>query len=258
LDLSSFLDSAEQIVRGAADNIKGFTGTNILEIKNYGDLVSEADLRIETQIMNAIKSRYPRHGFYSEEGVQFNTDAELVWILDPIDGTKYYTRRVPLYSISLALQRRERLVLGVVYSPESDQMFCAAEESSATLNGKEIHCSNRDELTDAIICAEFPSRHSHTKERDWAIRIFRLLIDHVQRVRIIGLGSLGLCWTALGGFDAYVNLGSGTKLWDIAAGQVILKAAGGKFTNIGGRIVAGPPILHDKLIDLLDLESGSN
>jgi myo-inositol-1(or 4)-monophosphatase len=253
--LDAFLETAKQIVHEAGQ-IAGreFGASRIVRTKQYSDIVTEGDLRVEEHVLSKLRQSYPDHGFVSEEAGEHCRDAEYVWILDPIDGTKYYARGIPLYSISLALKRRRELILGVVLIPETGQMFCGAAGSGAELNGRPIRCSRAAGLEQSTVCLEIPSRDSPPQQRTWAIGKMAVLVDCVQRVRILGVAPFGLCFCAAGGFDAYVNLGSAPKEHDIAAGQVILTAAGGRFCRLGQRIVAGPSGLCGQLVDLLGLQ----
>ncbi|MHC4477256.1 MAG: inositol monophosphatase family protein [Planctomycetota bacterium] len=229
--------------------------------KAYGEIVTEGDTHVEKHVISFLQGLFPDHGFDSEERGRVNADAEYVWVLDPIDGTRYYAKDVPLYSVSLALEQRKEggkeLVLGIVYSPEFERMYCASTGRGATLNGKTIRCSGEDDLEKAQICLEIPNRDCPGEQLAWALEKMSVLIEHAFRVRIIGVGALGLCFCASGGFDAYVNLGW-WKDCDIAAGQVIVREAGGEFFFLGkeGRqIVAGPAALCSKIRDVLGISS---
>ena len=178
---------------------------------------------------------------------------QFVWILDPIDGSKYYARGVPLYSISLALAHRGRLLLGVVYIPNTDQMFRAAIGRGSTLNGHRVRCSSPQRLEDCAICLEIPSRHSPVEQWERAQVVMGKLVSHVQRVRILGVASIGLCYCAMGGFDAYINIGESRKYCDTAAGRVILEGSGGVFIESEGGIIAGAPEIARKIGDLLKI-----
>ncbi len=252
--MESYLHFAKSVVREASLLVKGMTHQSAVKYsKDLGDIVTSGDLAVHEYILGRIRDTYPEHGFLSEEGDDNRTDTDYVWILDPIDGTKYFAREVPLYAVSLALRVKDELVVGVVHNPETQQMFAACSGAGATLNGLPIGCSQLEKLEDCIICVEAPNRHDPKEEREWGLKQLQLLTDNVLRVRLIGVAAHSLCWTAMGGFDAYVNLKRTTKIWDIAASQVILQEAGGKLTDIDGRMVGGPPVLHDKFLELLDL-----
>lgn len=208
--------------------------------KGRGDFVTEADLCVESHILDALRAAYPAHGFFSEECGGAETDTGFVWVLDPIDGTKHYMRGNPVYSVSLGLMRDGESVLGAVYLPETDQLYAARKNGGATLNGLPILCSSEDQLDQALVCAEIPSRHSPEVEQTSSLRRLEALIRSGQRVRIVGISSIGLCWCASGIFDVYVNLGSAWQPHDVAAAKIIMTEAGGGYTQHGQNVVAGP------------------
>lgn len=218
--------------------------------KYGGDLVTEGDLKVQDYLHKLIKKRFAHHKFLSEEQKANDISAEFVWILDPIDGTKHFVKGNPLYSISLALKYRGELNIGAVYVPMLNQLFSAAAGRGATLNRRKIRCSKTERLQDSIICLEIPSRHSAGAKMDRALETMKMLIYQVQRARIIGISSIGLCWTAMGAFDAYINLSRTSELWDIAAGRVILEEAGAKYVQTEGWIIAAPPKLQEKLVKI--------
>lgn len=251
---AEILQTARQIVRQAGLRAKDLLDrSHIVREKAFGDIVTDGDLLVEALVISALKKHFPDHGFDSEEGAPERTDAEYVWLLDPIDGTKYYFRNIPLYSVSLALMHRGQPVLGIVYSPENDRMYCAALGCGATLNDQPIRCSSEARIDKASLCIEIPSRDASRDERGWAMEKMAALVEHTYRVRILGVGALGLCFTAAGGFDAYVNLAGPWKPCDIAAGQIILTEADGQFLTFGRKIIAGPPALCAELRDLLHI-----
>jgi len=255
-DINHLLSVTVRTVLQAGAQATDFDLRRVVSYKDYREPVTEADLAVERYISEKIRNQFPSHGFDSEEMGQRNTKARYVWILDPIDGTKYYARNIPLYSISLALRRTDELVLGVVYAPELNRMYCASAGGGATLNGQSIRSSDEDALEKASICLEIPSRGSSEAELRHALEKMCVLIKKAYRVRMIGVGSLGLCFCAAGGFDAYVNLGTLWKHYDIAAGQVIVQEAGGEFYYVGkqGRqIIAGPATLCNEIREALKI-----
>ncbi|MEW5923224.1 MAG: inositol monophosphatase family protein [Candidatus Zixiibacteriota bacterium] len=251
--MSEFLDFARTVVLDAARHVRGFNLSAKVHDKEAGDLVTKGDLRIEEEITRAISRRYPDHGILAEEGSSRNEGAEFKWILDPIDGTKYYFRNLPLYTISLALQRKDYTILGVVYSPEYDRLFMAEQGGGAFLSKDRIKCRQPAFLKESIICLDIPGPQASAERREEAFAKMRILMDNVLRVRLIGASALSLCWTAMGGFDAYLNLNSGAKIWDVAAGLVIVKESGARVSDNDGRIIAACPGIHDKLMEILDL-----
>ena len=225
--------------------------------KGPGDPVTQADLAVDAHIASAISEAFPDHGLVSEESGERNSGADYVWILDPIDGTRYFIEGVPLYSISLALHKRNEAILGVVFNPETGELFSAKRGGGASLNGTRIHCSARTSLAESMVCVEIPHRHFSLDKIEDAMQKVNKLVRHADRVRIIGVSALGLCYSAAGGFDAYVNLARTSKIWDLAAGQVVLTEAGGRITRApNNEIVGGPPPLHDELVELLGIQPG--
>jgi myo-inositol-1(or 4)-monophosphatase len=208
--------------------------------------VTEGDERVEEFVIRSLQKQFPDHGFDSEERGKENVEAEYVWTLDPIDGTRYYADGVPLWAVSLALARGGEPVLAVVYSPKLRQMYSAVSGQGAALNGRKIECAARKELSQRSVCLEIPGRGAPPEELRWAMDKMRVLVENTYRTRILGVGSLSLCFCAAGGFDAYVNLGSALKRYDIAAGRVILEAAGGKYRKyVPGRMEEGGESLPD-------------
>ncbi len=252
--MESLLHFAKSIVREASLLVKGMSHLSTVRYpKDGGDLVTDGDLAVHEYVLGGIRYAYPDHAILSEEDDDHSVEADNVWILDPIDGTKYFSRNVPLYAISLALKVKGELVVGVVHNPETQQMFAAAKGIGATLNGKKIMCSERTDLKECIIAMESPGRHDPVEEREWNFEQVKLLTNHVNRIRMIGVVAHSLCWTAMGGFDAYVNLKRNINTWDIAAGQVIAQEAGAKTSFYDGRMITAPAVIHDKIVELLKL-----
>ena len=242
--MNEFLAAARQIVMEAGTKAKG--RPRLREVhhwKAHGDFVTNGDLLVQDHVISSLKKRFPDHGFESEESEPENPQAEYVWVLDPIDGTKYYAKDVPLYAVSLALRRDRQYVLGVVFIPEMARLYCAAAGVGATLNDKPIKCSSVGRLINASIYMEIPSVEAPLDEQREAIGKMATLIQRSYRVRVIGVASIGLCFCAAGGFDVYAHWGSFRKDCDTAAGQVIMRQAGGEFIVVGQHIVAGPETL---------------
>ena len=258
-NLEAFLAVAQTAVRKAGVKAKQTqSGMRIQAHKEGGDLVTDADLAAEEQVISNLQRDFPDHGFISEEQGETRADAEHVWILDPIDGTKYYARGVPFYTVSLALRIRSELVLGVVYCPEFDRMYSAASGLGSQLNGNPIRCVEQDNLHQALIYLEIPNSSSDEDELSQAIDRMALLIQHSYRVRIVGVGSIGLCFCASGGFDVYLNLCKSRKLWDYAAGWVIAREAGAKVKEFEPALIAGPSALCDQILPLIGIDEVTN
>ncbi len=240
--MKDFLIPAINTVKEAGEKAKIIFGHSVVErLKDNDDLATDADLLVEQFIFDSIHKQFPEHGFDSEERSVYQPEAEHIWILDPIDGTKYFQNNIPLYSISLALERNKQGILGIVYFPETNDFFYASLEGAkgAIKNELPICCSNEKSIEDLSIIMEIPNRNDIETKIDAANLVMLSLQKKVKRIRIIGVGSIGLCWCAMGGFDVYLNLNVSRKSYDFAAGRVILEQSGGYYLENEQMIIAG-------------------
>ena len=228
-----------------------FGKSDIVRIKPGFDPVTQADEEIDKFIRDSISSIYD-HGFITEENADHAADADFVWIVDPIDGTKYFAREIPLYSICLALNYRGQTVLGMVYDPQSDQ-FYDAHNGCAWLNERPIQVSSITALDQCIVGVEFPSREFGQEICSRALRDLGILNQKCARARILNASGLDLAYCASGGFDAYARLGFPTKAWDVTAGFFLVEQAGGVIMHeeSSGRIFGGPENICEKLAAVL-------
>lgn len=193
------------------------------------DYVSEVDKASEQQIVREIKRYHPDHAFLGEEGGE-QGESDHVWIIDPLDGTSNYLHGMPHFGISIALQIRGRTEHAVVYDPMRDEMFSASRGGGAHLNNTRIRVSDRPTLDTAIIATAFPFRQRGLMSTYTGI--FSEVFKKVEDIRRYGAASLDLAWVAAGRMDAYFELG--LKPWDVAAGALIVREAGGVVSNFDG------------------------
>ncbi len=177
----------------------------------------------------------PDHRILGEEATSGDPAADVRWVVDPLDGTVNYFYSIPHYAVSIAAQARRgtgdgrdswETVAGAVFDPERDEMFTASRDQPARLNGQPIHVSDRATLAEAIVSIGF-FKSEETVRRSLAM--FDGVINKVRKVRLQGAAALDVVYVASGRYDAYIEYG--IKLWDIAAGQLILEQAGGRATN---------------------------
>lgn len=217
------------------------------------DMVTEVDILSEKIIIDRLKKNYPTHSILSEESGLSANDDNYTWVIDPLDGTTNYLHGFPIFSVSIALMYKGETVLGVVYIPKLDEMFTAVKNEGAYMNGKKIEVSNRDNLRASIFSTGFP--YDKTTSEDNNLNIFNSIIKDIQGIRRTGSAAFDLCNTASGRIDGYWEL----KLskWDIAAGELIVREAGGKIitsrlkkseNELGYNIIAGNSII----VDILD------
>lgn len=206
------------------------------------DIKLELDERCQRRIESLLRKSFPEVAILGEEGVVGDPFAEYRWVVDPIDGTVNFTYGIPHACVSIALQHRsskpnaqssksnepadaeyENLV-GVVYDPFCDELFSARRGQPAMLNGRRIHASHRERLEEAILAVGFSKTR---KSLDAMLPSFTRLMHRVRKIRIMGAAALSLAYVAAGRMDAYLE--SGLRLWDIAAGGLIIECAGGEF-----------------------------
>lgn len=248
-ELSAALDAA----RAAADVIRGFYQRNVrIDVKADKTPVTEADVRSEEAIRELLTKRFPDHGFYGEETGKSAMDAESVWLVDPIDGTKSFVRECPFFSTQIALMRGGRFVLGVSCAPAYDELAWAERGAGAFLNGKAIRVSAVKALDGAIVSSG--NLKSLAASPAWAR--FGGLIGNVNRIR--GYGDfVHYHLLARGALDVVVE--SDVNILDIAALTVIVEEAGGSFTDLKGlpvglattSVLATNGALHAAILDTL-------
>ncbi len=207
-----------------------------IRFKGDIDLVTDADQRAEETIVSILRSRFPNHQLLAEEGTTGGASSSYRWIIDPLDGTTNYAHRYPHFAVSIALERAGALIVGVVYDPVLDELFEARLDEGAYLNGKPLHASVVDQLLRALLCTGFP----YNRELfDSCLRQWEYFVRRSQAVRRDGSAALDMCYVAAGRFDGYWE--EYLAPWDIAAGILIVREAGGIVTNLQG---GQPDIFH--------------
>lgn len=194
------------------------------------DIVTQLDREVEDAFYSTLSQNFPELGFQLEENASINDSTkEYTCFIDPIDGTKYFAKGVPLFSISVGVMRRSEPVLGMVYNPMTKQLYSASEVSPTMLNGIRVKASSKPDLKSSIISADFASHKGRTEhEAEWMKSTLMSLIDECYRVRLLGQGALSCAWTAVGAMDGIISLqGHAEKPFDIAAGKALIKYSEG-------------------------------
>lgn len=258
LDLESATKFVRSLLRDqAAIVLDRWSSIGRLSYKNRRDFLSEVDLEIEHNLKRALRERFPGHGLSGEETGAENQDAEYQWLIDPIDGTKYYAAWSSLFSISVGLLRRDEPVAGVVHLAASGQCFHAFESGGAFLDDRRLEGPRVQGLSEAIVNTDTPnSSELSDAEQAWFENRLVALQRNVYRVRALGIGSLAACWLASGAFDGYVDLTGYHIPQDLAAGRVLMKEAGARVEFLDfrcgpPRLLAAPPGLWDELHRIL-------
>lgn len=204
------------------------------------DIKLELDVRCQKRIARALRKALPQATILGEEGSEGPLDADLRWVVDPIDGTVNFAHGIPHACVAIALQQRHlkpnppsppqpyadgfSTLLGVVFDPFTDELWTATHTGPARLNGKTIAVARRTRLAEAIVSVGFAKLRTSL---DHMLPVFQTLVHRVRKIRICGSAALALTYVASGRFDAYIE--SGVRLWDIAAGGLIVERAGGWF-----------------------------
>jgi len=227
-----------------------------VSLKGPANFVSAADHRAEDILFAELSRARPGYGFLMEErGEVKGADATHRWIVDPLDGTTNFLHGIPVFAISVALERDGDLVAGLVYNPADHETFTAEKGKGAFLNDKRIRVAARAELAAAVIGTGIP--HSGRPNHELFLKELRAVMVASAGVRRMGAAALDLAWTAAGRFDGFWE--HGLRPWDVAAGIVILREAGAYVSDSAGKdgmfedggIVAGNETIHTKLVKLL-------
>jgi myo-inositol-1(or 4)-monophosphatase len=227
------------------------------------DMASETDITVEREVRALLSDKTPTIGFLGEEEGASGTNDELVWTLDPIDGTANFVRGIPLCAVSLALVDNRRPVLGVIDLPFLDTRYHAAEGDGAYANGQRIHVSPTSSLLDAIVSIGDFAVGAHAAEKNQhRLAVTTLLATRAQRVRMFGSAAIDLAYVAHGRTDAVIMLSN--KPWDTAAGVILAREAGARVIDQHGAdytldstatIATTPPLLNEVLTVIRDAHS---
>ena len=225
---------------------------NQVERKHAHDYVSYVDKGSERMIIEALKALLPEAGFITEEGLATHSNEQMLWVVDPLDGTTNFIHDFAPYAVSIALTRGREILLGVVYEICANECFYAWKDGGAYVDGKAIHVGN-SAIGDALICLQLPYNSDAYKP------VIKQLIDrfygHVGSIRMIGSAAMALCYVAAGRLDAYAERYIGQ--WDYMAGALIVKEAGGRVTNYAGdsymmegdSVVATNGVTHEAILE---------
>lgn len=231
------------------------TDFKISRKQHYSDLVTEVDKKSEARIIEIIRSYFPEHNVLSEEAGNLNKSSDYVWIVDPIDGTVNYAHGVPIFCISIALEVKKDIKLGLIYNPVSGERFFSEKGRGAYLGDKKISVSGVSELKDGLLVTGFP--YGAWENVDHCIDHFNNFIKFGLPIRRLGSAALDMCYVASGRFDGFWEVS--LNPWDVAAGYLILNEAGGKLTDFTGnkysvynkQIVASNGRIHSEMIEVL-------
>jgi myo-inositol-1(or 4)-monophosphatase len=239
--IKAFLEVAVEVAQEAGKVLREeLDRPPTIAYKGDFDLVTQADRRSEALIVSRLQKYFPEHAVAAEEGTGKDTASEYRWHVDPLDGTTNFAHGYPCFCVSMALARKNELLVGVIYNPVYDELFTAARGEGATFNGRKIHCSKIDALKNSLLCTGFPN---HNRQANPNIHFYWDFTLRSHGVRRDGSAALDLAFVAMGRFDSFWEFG--LNPWDTAAGVVLVEEAGGKVTDMQGQPYAlgGPSIL---------------
>lgn len=224
--------------------------------KRSNDFVSEVDRQAEVTIIDVLKQAYPNHGFYAEESGHQDESAEYQWIIDPLDGTTNYLHGFPQYSVSICLKHKARLEAAVIYDPLTQELFTAARGEGARMNDKRIRVSGHSGLKAALLSTGFP--YTDQSYLDTYLETMKALMAPAAGIRRPGSAALDLAWLAAGRTDGFWEFN--LNAWDIAAGALIVREAGGIVSDFIGRdgylnsgdIIAASPKVFPEMLKIIE------
>ena len=231
-----------------------------IEYKNPINLVTDADRAAEQCVIDHIRARFPTHRFLAEErGRIEEVPSPYLWVIDPLDGTTNFAHGYPTYCVSIGLEYEGRCILGVIVDPSRDELFTAIEYRGARLNGHPIHVSKTATLDSSLLVTGFAYDIRDTPRNN--LDHFARFALKAQGLRRTGSAALDLCYVAAGRFDGFWEVQ--LNPWDMAAGSVIVKEAGGRLTDFSGKdlsiygqeLVASNGQIHEAMLQVLQQDT---
>jgi myo-inositol-1(or 4)-monophosphatase len=220
------------------------------------NLVTEIDKGSEAIIISMIHRRFPGHDILAEEsGATMGHASDYRWVIDPLDGTTNFTHGLPVFCVSIGLEHKGELIAGVVYDPNAEELFTAERGAGAFLNGKKIRVSSRETLKESLLVTGFP--YNIAENPNNAVEHFVNFLMKAQAVRRMGSAAIDLAYVAAGRFDAFWEVA--LHPWDMAAGVLLVKEAGGMVSDFGGKEfnIYNPEMLssngkvHGEMVEIL-------
>ena len=228
-----------------------------VSLKGPGDFVTASDKKVEKILIEELKKARPNYSILSEEIGEINNDTSFKWIIDPIDGTSNFLHGIPHFAISIGLEHDKEIICGIIYDPIKDEMFTAEKGNGSYLNNQRMRVSSRSKLKDCIIFTGGPKRES--KDRELALKEYNNFSSKVLiPIRELGSASLDMAYVAAGRCDGFWQ--RNLNYWDIAAGIILIKEAGGFVTDFNGNntyienktILATNSRINKEMIEILN------
>ena len=251
----AYLETAVEIAREAGSLLANYFEKRVtFELKGDFDLVTVADRASEKLVVERLRTHFPTHGIMAEEGGGHESPSEYRWFVDPLDGTTNFAHSFPIFNVTLGLEKAGEMIAGVIYDPTRQEMFAAERGSGAWLNNRRIHVSGANRLEDSLASTGFPSRKRHQNVN---IHFYHQMAMASHGVRRTGSAAIDLAYVACGRLDAFWEFG--LKPWDMAAGTLLVREAGGTVSDMHGaahsvtasdHLLADNGALHGQVLEL--------
>lgn len=261
ISYGALLETATAASQEAGSLLLEYAGAGFhIEYKNPINLVTDADRAAEQCVIDRIKAHFPTHRFLAEErGRLEEAQSPYLWIIDPLDGTTNFAHGYPAYCVSIGLEYEGRCVLGAIFDPSRNELFTAIEHQGARLNGRLVHVSNTMTLDRSLLVTGFAYDIRETPRNN--LDHFVKFALKAQGLRRTGSAALDLCYVAAGRFDGFWEVR--LNPWDMAAGSVIVREAGGRLTDFSGKdlsiygqeLVASNGQIHEAMLAVLSQET---
>lgn len=256
--LKELCDEIIMAVMAASDFIvreSASFGTKDIEVKGLNNFVTYVDKGSEQILVEQLKTILPEAGFITEEGTAEKKGRKYDWIIDPLDGTTNFLHRVNPYAVSIGLREDEEIIAGVIHDVVGRETFTAWKGGGAWLNGQKIQVSETPELKGSLVATGFP--YSRFDRLNPYMDLITYLVKRTHGIRRLGSAAIDLAYVACGRFDIFFEYD--LKIWDIAAGIIIVREAGGKFSDFSGgstnltgdETIATNPLIYDEFLEIV-------
>lgn len=251
------IDKVKYIAKEAGEVIReGFSNSISIEYKtDAANLVTNVDKAAEKIITDFVKLEFPTHSIIAEESGNKNNTSEFTWVIDPIDGTTNFAHKLPIFSVSIGIQKNGENVIGVIYDVMRDMIYSAEKGSGTFQNDNKIYVSDNSNLEKSVLVTGFA--YDRTDEYKEAIKIFGSFLTKTRGVRRLGSAAIDFCYVASGVFDGFWE--ANLSPWDVCAGILLVEEAGGKVTNFkneklniySNQYLATNGKIHDEMIKII-------
>ncbi len=250
-DVISLCEEVGEFMNKESEN---FDHSRIEQKGSFSNLVSYVDKESEKRLVARLSELLPGSGFLAEEGTETKGTNDYRWIIDPLDGTTNYLHGLPIYAISIGLQRRDKTVLGIVYDVSHRDCYHAIENNPAYCNQKEIRISPINKLEESLLATGFP--YYHLDKRENYLEIIKIFLEKTHGIRRLGSAAMDLAYVACGKLEGFFEYN--LSPWDVAGGTFIVQQAGGVVTDFsggenylhGGQLCAGGKV-HAEMLQLI-------